>query len=317
MNILHYIIPRPQLIAVEVSSDGYHTKPFGTFDKLKHHPVVLCVTGDGVLSKRYPAEDAAVKKITENKELLWSVVYSEKESGEVTVSFLRKERIAPLLKELENHAVPVLEHRIAPQCASIDDLSPNEILKRAFTLSNLRRKEGELNLFCRLLYHRLRLPVLLLFFVLLLGNFLLSEKLRKENSVLQTEFSAKQRNDRRQKEMLEKQGRIGSEYRKIPNVSFALLSDRIASYLPEGVRLNRLSLFPAASGGNIVGREKEVKLSFDTIHLIGETAIPGSVTLFSYFLSSDRLFDGVEVVSLERQKESSLFQFELHIKIKP
>ncbi|MDR0894159.1 MAG: hypothetical protein LBN06_02480 [Prevotellaceae bacterium] len=316
MNVLPYIIPQPLLIEVEVRSDDYHTKPSGAFEKLKHRPVILYITGEGVLSKHYPTEDVARKKITENKELLWSVTSSGKDSEGVTVSFMRRERIAPLLEELDRYAVPILEQHIASTHLSAGELSPGEALKRAFALSNLRRKPEQLNLLCRLLYHRLQLPVLLLFLVLLLGNFLLSERWRRENNLLQTELSARQRNDKLQKESREKQGRISNEYRKVPSVSFALLSDRIASYVPEEVRLNRLSLFPATSSGSLIGRDKEVKLSFGIIHLTGETTIPGSATLFSRFLSNDPLFDSVKVVSLERQKDSPLFQFELHLKIK-
>jgi hypothetical protein len=301
---------------VEASDSGCRTKPFGKPDKLKHRPVVLLISGEGVLSKKYLSGDAGLKKITENKELLWSVVPADGNTGEVTVSFLRKECIASLLDELAKNQIPLLGLRIVSQATPGEELTPEELLKREFSLRNLRRDKQRLNLLCELLYYRLRLPVLLFFFVLLLGNFLLSEQLRQENSVLQTELSAKQRNDRAQKELREKQGRIGGEYRKVPDVSFALLSDRIASYLPEEMRLSRLSLFPAVDTGNLIGRDKEVKLSFGIIRIVGETTIPGSVTLFSRFLGSDPLFAGVEVTALERRKDSSVYQFELHLKIK-
>jgi hypothetical protein len=283
-------------------------------EKLRNRMAILSVSGEKVFTKHYPVGDTAIKKITENNELLWSVASNDEQT--VTITFLRKEYLSSLLDELAANHIHIVEQRIMSEYVPLTDNETLEITDKYFHLSTLRHIPERLNLLCSLLFYRLRLPVLILLFLLLLGNFMLNERLRGENSALQTELQIRERTNKAQKETQERQGRIGAEYRKIPKVSFALLSDRIASYLPEGVRLSNLTVFPPISSGSLINRNKEVNISFNVVRLQGETTIPGSVTLLTQFLDSDELFSGVEIVSLQRQKESSLFRFELLIKLK-
>lgn len=284
-----------------------------SLDKWKYRIAILSITGDPVVSKLYKTDDASIKKITENEELFWSVTPSGTDE-ELIVSFLRKDSVKGLLDRLEKSHIYVLDKWIGKSGTFDKEKYVSEFLHKEMNLSAVSKTPGRIDVICNMLYYRLRLLVLLLFFFLLLGNFLINTQLRKEYETVQTELNMKQRTDKIYQENQKKQGRIQAEYQKIPDCSFALIADRIASYVPTNVRLNLLSIFPLENNGaGMANRTKGLKLSTKTVVVKGEVEIPGSITLFAQFLSSDKLFSKVEILSLVRQKDSPIFNFELSI----
>ncbi len=285
-----------------------------SLEKWKHSMALLAITGEGVVSKLYRKDDASVKKITENEELLWTITPTET-GEELVVSFLRKDSIGDFLDRLNKSNIYVLDKWIGKSGTFDKEDYVAGIYEREMSLSAIRQTPGRLNMVCNVMYYKFRLPVLLLFFFLLLGNFLLNTRFRKEYEAVQTELNMKQRNDKARQENQKKEGRIQAEYQKIPDCSFALIADRVASYVPINVRLNLLSVFPLESGSSIINRQKGLKLKTGTVVVKGEVEIPGSITLFSQLLSSDKMFSKVEILSLARQKDSSMFSFELLINL--
>ncbi len=288
----------------------------GSLEKWKHSMALLSITGEGVVSKLYRKDDASIKKVTENEELLGSITPTE--SGEeLVVSFLRKDAVGEFLNRLEKNHIYVLDKWIGKIGTFNKENYVAGFYEKEMNLAAIRQTPGRLNMVCNVIYYKLRLPVLLVFFFLLLGNFFLNTRYRKEYEAVQTELSMKQRSDKVQQENQKKKGRIQAEYQKIPDCSFALIADRIASYVPTNVSLHLLSVFPLESGGgsSIVNRQKGLKLRTGTVIVKGEVEIPGSITLLSQLLSSDKMFSKVEILSLERQKDSSMYSFELLINL--
>ncbi len=309
-------VPEIQLWAASLTKGQvrFQQKAFhmgDSLEKWKHHIALLSVTGGAVVSKLYRVGDTSIKKVTENEELFWNVSAPESEEG-VVVSFLRKELIRELLEQLNRDKIYVLDKWIGPTGVFNKEKYVADFYAREMNLSAIRRSPDRLNTVCQVMYHRMRLPVLLLFFFLLLGNFLVNTRLRKEYDAIQSELAMKQRTDKIQQENQKKQGRIQAEYQKIPNQSFALIADRIASYVPTNVRLHSLSIAPLNENG-LVSRTKESKFRYGTILVKGQVEIPGSITLFSQFLSSDKMFSKVEILNLARQKDSSLYSFDILI----
>ena len=332
MRISQYIIGKSLLFEVRISNEPIdiklwvvhgskkgiriEQKEFSTnksLEKWKHSIAILSISGDQIVSKLYSKEDAAIKKITENKDLLYNITPSEKKD-ECLVSFLRKDEINQFIELLDKNNIHILDTWIDRNELSTKKERLNDFYSKEMSLSVIRKTPGRLNIFCDSIYYKLRLPVLLIFFCLLLGNFFINTQLRGDYEMIQTELNMKRRNDKAFQENQKRQNRLQTEYQKIPDSSFALIADRIASYVPTGVQLNLLSVFPLESARNHAGsREKGLKLKTGSIIVKGEVEIPGSVTLFTQFLSSDHLFSKVEIRSLSRQKDSSLFNFELQI----
>lgn len=332
MRLLQYIMGKSVLFEVRVSNEPIdiklwvvHNSSKGvrleqkeldtnkSLEKWKHSMAILSVSGEQIVSKIYPKNDAAIKKITENKDLLCNITPSG-EDDECLVSFLRRDGINEFIELLDKNNIHILDIWITRNELSTRKKQLNDFYRKEMTLSSIRKTPGRLNIFCDSIYYKLRLPVLLILFCVLLANFFFNTQLRNEYEIIQTELNMKQRNDKTFRENQKKQNRLQTEYQKIPDCSFALIADRIASYVPTSVQLNLLSVFPLESARSLAGsREKGLKLKTGSIIVKGEVEIPGSVTLFTQFLGNDNLFSKVEILSLSKQKDSSLFNFELQI----
>lgn len=332
MKISQYIMGKSLLVEVKVANERNEVKLWvvnsgkkgvriqhkesdmeKSLEKWKHSMAVLSISGDQIVSKLYPNDDPAIKKITENKDLVWSIIPSEK-NNECLVSFLRKDSLGESIELLDKNNIHILDTWIGRNEIPDKEKRITDFYNKEMSIPAIRKTPGRLNVICDVLYFKLRLPILLLFFCLLLGNFFINTQLRKDYETIQTELNLKRRNYKAFQENQKKQNRLQTEYEKITDVSFALIADRIASYVPTNVQLNLLSVFPLESTRSSArSREKGLKLKIGSIIVKGEVEIPGSVTLFTQFLSSDNLFSKVEILSLHKQKDSSLFNFELLI----
>lgn len=292
-------------------------KPFRIGDnteKWKHFPAILLISGKGVITKNFKKEDASIKKIIENPELLWSL---HTDSSEHVISFVRRELAAGLIESIEKSNIYVLEKWVVP-----DDNPDKEKLIAGYYENQLkpsviRRNLTLINQLSLVIYYKIRLPVLVFLFVILLGNFLFNTRIRQEYETAQSELYIKQRNNKLQQDNQRKQGRIQSLYQSIPERSLALIADRIASYVPPTITLSSLIFSPLEGiESNLALRNKELKFKSKTVLLKGDVEIPGSVTLFTQFLSNDLLFSDVKMQSLIREKDSSHFTFELKVELK-
>lgn len=286
-------------------------------DKWKHCPAILLVTGEQIVEKKLKNTDASIQKITENPELLWNL-YSHVNSEEQTISFLRKELTKELAESLEKNNIYIFETWICKDENPDKERMVSDFYKKQFKLSDVSKNPIQANLLSQVIYYKIRLPLLLLFFIILLGNFLLNTRIRQEYEVVQSELYLNQRKNKQQQDNQKKQGRIQSQYQSIPNRSLALIADRIASYIPPHIVLNSLILSPLEGmEKNFVSRNKELKFKHNFISIKGETEIPGGVSLLTQYIDSDHLFSRVKIHSLAREKDSFLFTFELNVELKP
>lgn len=336
MGALKYIINKLLLFELCTSNDGnsikvwkVSTKRNGTtlveqkfqsvenLDKWKHCPAILLITGEQVVEKRLKTTDTSIQKITDNSELLWSLC-PQITSEEQTISFVRKELAEELNESLERNNIYILEKWINKNESPSKEQIISDFYKKRFNLSDIYKNPIQTNLLSLVVYYKLRLPLLLLFFIILLGNFLLNTRIRQEYEVVQSELYLNQRKNKQQQDDQKKQGRIQSQYQSIPNRSLALIADRIASYIPPQIVLNSLILSPLEGmGKNFVSRNKEMKFNNNSISIKGETEIPGGASLLTQYLGSDHLFSSVKIHSLIREKDSALFTFELNVELKP
>ena len=279
-----------------------------SLEKWKNSVAILSISGEHIVSRTYRPDDPAVKKVTENEQLIWSINKDPDSGGEsVTISFLRRELVNDITALLEKNKIHIAQTWIKESCERDSDDKILTFFNNKTKLSTIKESKSELNLVAGLLYHKIKLPVLLLVFCILFANFFLNNNIRKEYEQNQIALSTKQRQNKIEAQKAEN-NKISAEYAKIPNLSYALISDKIASYVPDNVRLSRIDLFPI---GKNSPREKGINIDSRSIKIKGEVDIPGNVTLFSQFLSADNLFTSVEIISLSRRDGSSIYDFEL------
>ncbi|MBP1614996.1 MAG: hypothetical protein H6Q13_2444 [Bacteroidetes bacterium] len=284
-----------------------------SLEKWKHNMAVLFVTGNLVVSKQCVKGDAYINKITENEELFWDMTLVDGGSEQV-LSFVRKEMLQDLLEELKKNRIYIIKTLIRKRGDSDIKALLKVFYREEMNFRAIRKSPPIMQIVCDVLYHKLQLPILILFFFTLLGNYFANAHFRRENEIMQTQISIRRKSDEAKQHNESKLSRLVDEYQKMPDCSFSLIADRIASYVPTNLRLNMLSIFPFSNGSPGLNKHKKgLDIRANTIIVKGWVETPGSVTLFSQLLSADNLFAKVEIVSLARRKNASFFDFELQI----
>ncbi|WP_291530705.1 hypothetical protein [Bacteroides sp. UBA939] len=282
-----------------------------SLEKWKHSLALIFVTGNQVMTRSYIPQDITSRRITENQDLLYDITG---EDGDSSISFVRKEILGELPEQLNKNHISLMGLFVGKQ----EELSIEERIRRFWdkemTFSAVRKTPGRLNAVCNTFYYKLQLPVLIGFLLLLLGNYFINSHLLRENERLGALAYNKQRVDNSRKKETEKLANLTNRYNKLPDCSAATISDRIASYMPQGLTLNVLSIHPLASGITNPGKGRENReLVNRNIIVKGWSDIPGSITLFSQLLGKDSMFGKAEIVSLSRRKDADLFDFELQL----
>lgn len=69
-----------------------------------------------------------------------------------------------------------------------------------FRLVDIRNNLPQINMLSLIIYYKMRLPLLLLYFMMVLGNFLCNNHLRQEYEAVQSELYFNQRNNKQQQD---------------------------------------------------------------------------------------------------------------------
>lgn len=282
-----------------------------SLSNLKNSPVLVVVTGDGIISKVYDKQDPNNKRIQKDASFLWNI---ELDDNKVEIiSFMRKDNLTDLLQALNQQRSLLIDIWIY---ASNVEYSLQARLEKLyadqFKSSTLFNTPNYKDILANTLFQKIFLPVLLFFFTLLLGNYFLNSYYTEQYQQKQAVIQQNKRISRMNSADEQKKNLLIAGYNLIPNQSFALLSDRIASYIPANMYLTLIDLFPVGKKTNSRNK-KELPLEFHIIRIKGVVETPGSVTLLSQLLEADKLFDNVKVIQLNRIKNKNLFEFELEI----
>lgn len=333
MDILPYLFYKLILVRIEITNGEISLKKMGTvrfvkgraliremkdfeieqLSKYKNSLVILWVTGDQVVTKEFDELDQNMKRMINNPELICSMESIDDQIKRV--SFLRRENLVTILQVIERNKLPIVDTWICDDKIEFDVREKlEESYKSGFKSTALMKSANAKGILINLLFQRIFLPVLLFFFVLLLGNYFLNAHYTEEYQKIQSVIL---RNNKNQSDAPngKKKSQVVASYEQIPQQqSVALLADRIASYLPNNVFLTSMTLFPPIKNVN-VKPGKMIQIEYEKIRLKGAVDIPGSVTLLAQFIEADNLLGKVKVVSLNKQKNSDFFDFELEIKL--
>lgn len=331
MNIISYLFRKILLFRIEMDKNGIKQKEVatvcfvkgkarvgewksfeaGAFSKWKNSPALIVVTGEGIISKAYDKQDATCKRIMKDPELLWDV--EEEKGRQPMISFLRRGSLSGFLQTVSLHHLALIDTWIYSADIEYDIQTRLEKLYLAHFKSTALWKSSDCrDILANILFQKIFLPVLLSVFVLLLGNYFLHSYYTKQYQQKQNIIYRSERDTRASSLHEKKKNQLLGGYNQIPNQSFALLADRIASYVPVNLFLTSMQVFPLGKSPNIK-EKKTLHVDYRLIRLKGMVETPGSVTLLSQLLESDKLFDKVKVVRLGRKKNTELFEFEMEI----
>jgi len=284
-----------------------------TISKWKNVPVLIIITGEGIISKIYDKQDITDKRIIKDPDFIWNI---ETENGQGQIlSFLRRDKLSNLLQVFKQHHLVLIDMWIYGTGVKYDvQKRLDKLYIEHFKSSMLLKSPDYKDILANVIFQKIFFPVLLLFFTLLLGNYFLNSYYTKQYQQMQSVIQQDERKNRVNSLEEQKKNQLLAGYNQIPNQSFALLADRIASYVPANLYLTSLNIFPIEKNSNT--RDKStLPLDFHIIRLKGTVETPGSVTLLSQLLESDSLFEKVKVVQIGRMKNTNLFEFELEINL--
>lgn len=301
MKTAKYQMKNKEIILLEVADIDE------LWSKTKPGVAVLFVSGSDVGSRIYIPNDDASTKIIENENLFWSI--HERNNASI-IDFIRKASLESILDDLEKKGVYVADILISKRT---DINIPEKVLhlydeKLNF---NLVKKSKEFRaFFFESLFNKIKLPILLIFLVLLFINYITFSRIKEKYDNIDTSYNIQLQNSKLKSENVKNANRFFGEFNKMPTYSLALVSDRIASYVPKNMQLSMLHVFPEKKSQSINKNEED----FHNIIIVkGKAEIAGTVLLFAQYLEEDKLFNKVDIININNQKDSNLFDFELHI----
>lgn len=284
---------------------------FDALSKWKNSPALALITGDDIISRAYDKQDANNKRILKDSNFLWNIEHAD--NGEEIISFMRKDNLTDFLQAIsQQHLVLIDTWIYASHVEYSVQTRLEKLYANQFKSSALFKTPNYRDTLANALFQKILLPVLLLFFAILLGNYFLNSYYTNQYQQKQAIIQQNKRESRMNSVKEQKKNQLMAGYNRIPERSFALLADRIASYVPANMYLTTIDVFPADKKINSRDK-KQLASDFRIIRLKGTVETPGSVTLLSQFLEADNLFEKVKVIQLDRIKNKNLYEFELEI----
>lgn len=271
---------RPEVIGIRL--DNLELAP-----EVKASPgiVVLSISGQGITSRSLGGHDPFLSRLKVNSTLVWTE-YDDH------VCYMPSTVLEPIRAQLSSCFIAGIVIGATEEEALETSLRLKEEysnMKTVVSTSQLRR------FLLQHLYRAARLPILIFWLLVLVGNYLLSSSL---GGALNTEYQQKQFNEMRlrdRQEVTSQQKKMIADYRGLILPKSSVTLDKIASVLPDGIRLNNMELI-----GNHV------------LSVSGSASDLSEVLKYSDALKE--LFGAVEIRSMETRTNGSGYSFDIQIR---
>jgi hypothetical protein len=302
MSAAKYSLKNSGIILQEIDNEKHD------WSKKKNGIAVLLISGSDVGSKEYDSlgNDGA-KKITENENLLWTI---HEENGYSGIDFIRKSSLESILNEIERKDLYIADITVSQRTDSDIHATLQQLYEKKLSFDLIKKSKEFRGFFFDSLFDKIKLPVLLFFFVLLFVNYVVFSNIKEKYDIGETAYNIRLQRNKLETENTEKANRLFGEYNKIELYPLALISDRIASYIPKDVRLTSMVFFPEDKS-NVRGKNEGDKKN--VIIVKGKAEIAGTVLLFAQYLQEDKLFNKVDIININNLKDTGSYDFELHI----
>lgn len=297
-----------------IKTDKYHkdiiisditSKKFDT-------PIILTISGKGIISKNYKENSEELKRITEQPD---DFLFASENMGDgiLRVTFLRRHLYESLCKELVVEKLSLVEVRIdanndpeqEAQKAAEDFWTSEFGVKEAFT--PCMRSSCLMSLVAK----KILLPVLLFLIVVLLINFFVQQNIGSQLQEQQTLLAQTKRNTAQvEKNLGEKQqllDQLGNEA-KFP---YAWIADQVASVVPNEMILTELNIQPLRDR---IQNNKPVTTENNKVVIKGRSINPTSVTDFIDSIHGLGVFGAIQL-TMHNKDRDNYYQFTLDVSL--
>ena len=311
MKLQRHIIGPVWVLEVTLTADGHTLAAWrcpagGPAERAEYDPAavargvaVVTVAGHGTVSKAAGSQVAA--RVAADA----ATFLATESAGQL--AFVRHARLQPLHDEFAAAG-------IRPQAVFVA-LMPETAAARwqeGFRWRQLGRLTDAASALAQALVRRAALPVLGLLFGLLATNALCGPSLGRRRQQLQEEIAARERSVSTAADATARQRALLEEFAARPSVPRAVLCDRIAAAVPEGVVLTRLAVEPLAKRFEA---EKPLLRHERTAEVCGTAATAGDVTLLVERLAAQACCRAVRLTHVERERDAERLVFRIAIEL--
>lgn len=244
--------------------------------------VILSVFGSDVSSRSCDDSDPVLTRIQRSDDLYWTM-YPDK------ICYVRKAVVESSLNKQKGTYVAGVA--VGEVCNEAE-----EHAKNILSTIDWKRIAGDsemLEAVAGCIFHRVLLPVLGFWLVVLLFNFFLFSDLDRRVSAMRLSWQESKREAKAEKEATGKQRQMLADYKTMSLPKSSVAIDALASVVPDGIQLTLLSV--NSSGFRIKGTAKEVS------------------DITEYSSAVNREFPLLEIVSIDKPTGTSLYQFDFRM----
>ena len=279
--------------------------------ELASTPVTVLIGGYGVITKQADAAADIVAKVTAGQSgFRWTLAGNE-------LSFVRGEQLRTLEYSLDEAKAKVVAVHCAPLNKDTDlRHTAAEYAERWYRESaNMRavlRSSATGSAMAQLMARQLRLPVLAIVLLALMINATGSSGVRTRYEAANVELQALHRTIGQSDDATRRQQELIREYGRALPHRISLLCDRAAMVVPDGVMLGSLAVQPLLRS---IEAGKKATFAYDRIEIAGHASTSAAVSGYINELTALGMALQVRLASIERDRESGLFNFKITLEL--
>lgn len=280
-----FILPcRVSAVVLAIDAAGISSKEQMSKDG---DAIVVFVTGEAVGSKSYDVSDPIVRRIEANPDLYVSV------HDNATVDYVRKSAVDSAIEETGCKAIGVV---VCRNMDSVDmDAEVKAVRRRRLSVPALKQDMPLADYLASRLLKRILLPVLFVYLAVLSANFFINSRLTERLGEVRSAYARESALAKRRSAVTQAQERLFAQYRAVPDVDMAGLSDDVASLVPDDIRLTSLAFKESLA------------------RICGDAFSSEAVMSFVDSLRKTVECEAVNVIMLEKDRKEDLFRFEIQI----
>lgn len=274
----------------------------------RHVPVLLFVTGYGVVEKVFSPDDLRLERLRNSGEVFCDV--QEKEDGRLVVGFVRCEYLEAVREKLEHHGAMVAGIRLfTGECP---DGRISGMVAEFYAGWKVWKSLVFNDRWAGMVADRLRWLVLGVVLLVCVGNYFAGRYLQAGNENIRRELSVRERRQKDRNDVSQQVRQMMGAFNEVGRCRYGFVADRIASVIPEGVCLKRLEMLPLEKK---VEKGKELQWRKGCVVLDGETDRAEEVTCLLTGLGREKSIRQVKLLLLEQDRRSGRFVFRVELQI--
>lgn len=273
----------------------------GDPSKIKSVPAIILAGGYGVISKNIENSGDIVQQVVADPEkFMWS--YS---GGGERLIFVKREQLAGALENIvgkgfKTVAASCFDIRTKETEAAVADAA-EEYYSRMATLRNVCRPGAAGSAMAQMLFHKLKMPVLVAVLLILVANALIGPRIGTKLAAQRQEVAALERSFGKQSESDRNRQRVLSEFGvKLPD-RYAVICDKAGSAVPGNVVLTQLAVQPLTKA---MEQGRKPLFAERSVVIRGEAAGPDDVSTFARSLGETGSFREIHLTSIDKDRES-------------